>query len=137
MTVDGAVVGSIGPGLCVLVGVGMDDSHEDVAYLARKISDLRIFSDQAGKFNLSVKEIGGSILAVSQFTLHADCSKGRRPSFAHAAPPEKARALYQTFVDQLTRLGISVATGQFQAHMDVSLINDGPVTIILDSKISG
>jgi D-tyrosyl-tRNA(Tyr) deacylase len=136
VTVNGAVVGSIGPGVCVLVGVGSADGHEDGAYLARKISEMRIFSDQEGKFNLSVKEIGGSILAVSEFTLYADCRKGRRPSFAQAAPPEKARALYETFVGRLRHLGLTVATGRFQAHMDVSLINDGPVTIILDSKTS-
>jgi D-tyrosyl-tRNA(Tyr) deacylase len=136
VTIDGAVVSFIGPGLYVLVGVGVDDGPEDAAYLARKIPDLRIFPDQGGKFNLSVKETGGSILAVSEFTLHADCKKGRRPSFAHAAPPDRARTLYESFINQLESLGLPVASGLFQAHMDVSLINDGPVTIILDSKSS-
>lgn len=134
VSINGTIFASIGAGLCVLVGVGNEDEHGDAAYLARKIAGMRIFSDESGKFNLSVQEVGGSILAVSQFTLHADCRKGRRPSFTGAASAEKAQVLYNDFVKELAGLGLSVATGQFQAHMEVALVNDGPVTIILDTK---
>ena len=131
--IDGRSVGSIGRGLLVLLGVAAGDTEEDAAYLAEKIAGLRIFEDAAGKMNLSVEEVSGAILAVSQFTLLADCRKGRRPGFSGAAPPEVARTLYENFVDLLRRRGFDVPTGGFQADMAVHLINDGPVTILLDS----
>jgi D-tyrosyl-tRNA(Tyr) deacylase len=124
----------IGPGLLVLVGIEKDDIKEDAAMLARRIAQLRIFEDDAGKMNRSISEIGGQILAVSQFTLLGDCRKGRRPSFDPAAPPDVARALYQGFVNEIESLGVSVATGVFQAMMNVELTNQGPVTFILDSR---
>ncbi len=124
---------AIGAGLMGLRGVARDDSAEDARYLAGKVAGLRIFEDDAGKMNLSVADVDGSVLVVSQFTLLADCRKGRRPSFTGAAPPEEAEALYQVFVDELRRRSLPVATGRFQAHMQVSLTNDGPVTILLDS----
>jgi len=124
----------IGPGLLVLVGVEKEDADEDAAALARRIVELRIFEDDAGKMNRSISEIGGEILAVSQFTLLGDCRRGRRPSFDPAAPPEIARTLYERFVNQIDALGIAVATGVFQATMNIELINQGPVTFILDSR---
>jgi len=127
------VVGRIGSGLLVLLGVGQDDTVKDCEYLANKISNLRIFSDEKGFMNLSVLDTGGAALVVSQFTLWGDCRKGRRPSFAKAAPPETARELYEHFVELLKRKGLLVATGMFQEMMDVHLINDGPVTLMLDS----
>ena len=121
-------------GLLVLVGVEKDDTVSDAEGLARRIAELRIFEDETGKMNRSIAEVGGQILAVSQFTLLGDCRKGRRPSFDPAAPAAIARALYQEFVDQITALGIPVSTGVFQAMMDVELTNHGPVTFILDSR---
>ena len=134
VTVDGKVVGCIDKGLMVLLGVGQPDTESDARYLAEKIAGLRIFEDEAGKMNLSVEETGGSVLAVSQFTLYGDCRKGRRPGFSHAAAPEQANALYQFFVDCLKDQGLTVATGIFQAEMQVQLVNDGPITMLLDSR---
>jgi len=132
--VKGETVGSIGPGLLILLGVGAEDSEKDCEYLANKIGHLRIFSDTDGLMNLSLMETGGAAMVVSQFTLWGDCRKGRRPSFAKAASPERARTLYEYFVACLGDMGIGVATGRFQEMMDVHLINDGPVTLLLDSK---
>lgn len=131
--VEGSVVGEIGLGLLVLLGVAKGDSAADADFLAAKISQLRIFPDEAGKMNRSVLEAGGSMLAVSQFTLYGDCRKGRRPSFDAAAAPEEARALYEHFVEAARAAGLQVATGVFQADMKVSLLNDGPVTLIVES----
>jgi D-aminoacyl-tRNA deacylase len=136
VTVDGAVVGEIGAGLLILLGVGKADTAADAEYLAEKIAGLRIFSDSAGKMNLSLTDTGGAMLAVSQFTLYGDCRKGRRPSFDYAAPAEQARALYEHFVEAARRQGIRVETGTFQAHMAVSLTNDGPVTLIVESRLA-
>jgi D-tyrosyl-tRNA(Tyr) deacylase len=132
--VDGKSVGEIGRGLLILLGVEQGDSAEDARYLAEKSAQLRIFEDAAGKMNLSLEDVGGQILAVSQFTLLADCRKGRRPGFSRAALPEPADALYQQFVALLRERGLTVATGIFQAEMQVHLINDGPVTLLLDSR---
>jgi D-tyrosyl-tRNA(Tyr) deacylase len=131
--VDEQVVGAIERGLLVFVGVSRTDGLADVAYIAAKVRDLRLFPDQQGKVNLSIGEVAGSVLIVSQFTLLADCRKGRRPSFDAAAPPHIAAPLYQGVIDALRGDGIHVETGVFQAHMDVELINDGPVTVLLDS----
>ncbi len=127
------VVGRIGPGLLILLGVGRDDTEKDCEYLVNKVSNLRIFSDEKGFMNLSVLDTGGAALVVSQFTLWGDCRKGRRPSFAKAAPPDMARELYERFVALLKQKGLKVATGVFQEMMDVHLVNDGPVTLMLDS----
>jgi D-tyrosyl-tRNA(Tyr) deacylase len=132
--VKGETVGAIGPGLLVLLGVGGQDSERDCEYLANKIAYLRIFSDPDGHMNLSLMDTGGAALVVSQFTLWGDCRKGRRPSFVAAARPEKALSLYERFISLLKDRGIPVATGQFQEMMDVHLINDGPVTLLLDSE---
>lgn len=126
-------VGSIAQGLLVLLGVRHDDTLEDVRYMASKLVNLRIFEDAQGKMNRDVRDCQGAILAVSQFTLYADCRKGRRPSFTQAAPPTLARNLYDAFVAEVAQLGVPVAQGCFGAHMTVSLVNDGPVTIILES----
>jgi D-aminoacyl-tRNA deacylase len=134
--VDGETVGSIGSGLLVLLGVAKGDTHAHADYLADKILNLRIFSDDAGKMNRSVIEAGGDVLVVSQFTLYGDCRKGRRPSFDDAAPPELARPLYEYFVERLRAGNLPVATGVFQASMKISLVNDGPVTFVLESKLS-
>jgi D-tyrosyl-tRNA(Tyr) deacylase len=134
VTVNDAIVGQIGPGLVVFIGVANDDGPADVQYLATKIRELRIFPDDQGKMNRSVGEGGGAVLVVSQFTLQADCRKGRRPSFDAAAPPALAQPLYEEVVRQLREAGLTVATGTFQAHMSVALVNDGPVTMLLDSK---
>ena len=134
VTVDGAVVGSIGKGIAVLLGVAKGDTEQDADFLANKLVNVRIFEDDAGKMNRSVQEIGGEILVVSQFTLLGDCRKGRRPGFSDAAPPDEADRLYQYFVEQVRRLGVRVATGQFQAMMLVKIYNDGPVTFVIESK---
>jgi len=133
VTVDGEITGEIGPGLLVLVGVGRDDTETDAVYLAEKIAGLRVFEDQAGKMNLGVHEIGGSVLAVSQFTLYGDVRRGKRPSFDAAAAPETALALYEFFVERIRTEGLRCETGRFQATMKVELVNEGPVTILLDS----
>jgi len=132
--VDGHVTGRIGKGLLVFVGVAKGDGENDLTFLTSKIPDLRIFEDESEKFNLSLKEIGGEILVVSQFTLYGDCRKGRRPSFTEAEEPALARALYEQFVHRLKEQGLPVQTGEFQAKMEVRLINDGPVTLILESR---
>ena len=133
--VDGEVTGSIGCGLLELLGVGQGDTEKQAAWLAEKIAGLRIFEDEAGKMNLSVEEVGGGVLVVSQFTLLADCRKGRRPSFTEAAPPEVAERLYQEFVRRVRECGVRVETGVFQAKMRVHLVNEGPVTIWLDTAV--
>ncbi len=134
VTVDGEVVGQIGPGLLVLLGVQQGDTETGAHTLADKAIALRIFDDAEGKMNLSVSDVNGSVLVVSQFTLLGDCRKGRRPSFIEAASPELAEQLYKTFVAAIGVQGIPVATGKFRAHMEVSLVNDGPVTLLLDSR---
>ena len=131
VTIDGHVVSEIGRGLLVLVGVANGDGSADIDYVAAKIRDLRIFGDAAGKMNLSVTDVGGSVLAVSQFTLLADVRKGRRPSFIHAAPPEQANEAYEGVVARLRESGLAVKTGVFQADMQVASVNDGPVTLVL------
>ncbi len=132
--VGGRVTGEISQGLLVLAGVGRGDGEKDVAYLASKLPELRIFEDAAGKFNLSLREVGGKMLVVSQFTLYGDCRKGRRPSFIEAAEPAEAKRLYEQLVLKLKEQGVSVETGEFQAKMEVHLVNDGPVTILLDTR---
>jgi D-aminoacyl-tRNA deacylase len=134
VTVEGRVAGEIGAGLLVLLGVSRTDNPESATYLAEKIANLRIFSDGAGKMNLSLLDVGGSALLVSQFTLYGDTRGGRRPSYIQAAPPEQAGLLYEEFVRSIRSLGVPVQTGVFQAHMQVELVNDGPVTILLDSE---
>jgi D-tyrosyl-tRNA(Tyr) deacylase len=134
VTVDGQVAGEIRAGLLILLGVGRLDNPESAAYLAEKISNLRIFADAAGKMNRSLLDTRGAALVVSQFTLYADTRGGRRPSYTQAAPPEEAVQLYEEFVRILRAAGVTVATGVFQAHMQVELVNDGPVTILLDSE---
>jgi D-tyrosyl-tRNA(Tyr) deacylase len=134
--IEQETVGEIGPGLLVFLGVGQDDTKEDVSYLVEKVLHLRIFADGQSRFNLSLTDIHGSLLIVSQFTLWGDCRKGRRPSFSHSAPPEKAEPLYNLFVRKAKEAGLTVASGRFQAMMEVHLINDGPVTLLLDSHKS-
>ena len=131
--VDVKTVGSISSGLVILIGVASSDTRKDAEYLADKVIYLRIFSDAEHRMNRSILEVGGSLLVVSQFTLYGDCKKGRRPSFDQAAPPEQARALYEYFVERLSSRNIIVQTGVFQAEMQVHLVNDGPVTFVLDS----
>jgi D-tyrosyl-tRNA(Tyr) deacylase len=133
VTVDGAVVGAIARGLCVLVGVGAGDTEAEAERLCRKITGLRIFDDEQGQMNKAVDEVGGELLLVSQFTLHADCRKGRRPSFQDAAPAAHARRMFEHFVRHAERGAAPVATGRFQAHMELAVVNDGPVTILLDT----
>jgi len=135
VTVDREMVGQIQRGLLVLLGVGQHDTAEDAQYLARKLVELRIFEDDQGKMNRGLAEVGGAMLVVSQFTLWGDCRKGRRPSFVDAAPPELAEQLYERFVHHVRELGVRVATGQFRAHMRVSLVNDGPVTLLVESRV--
>ena len=134
--VDDRVSGKIEKGLLVFLGVGKGDSESDISFLSSKIPELRIFEDESGKFNLSLKEIGGEMLVVSQFTLYADCRRGRRPSFTDAEEPGTAKHLYEQFVSRVREQGITVQTGEFQAKMEVHLINDGLVTLLLDSRIS-
>ena len=134
VTVNGEVTGEIGLGLLVLLGVGREDSRTDATYLAEKIAGLRIFEDDHGKINRSVVDAGGSVLAVSQFTLYGDVRRGKRPSFDVAAPPEQARQLYEFFVERIRSTGLRCETGRFQKMMQVELVNEGPVTILLDSS---
>jgi D-aminoacyl-tRNA deacylase len=136
VTVDSRIAGEIQAGVLILLGVGRLDNPEAASYLAEKIANLRIFPDDAGKMNRSLIEIGGAALVVSQFTLYGDTRGGRRPSYLQAAPPEDADRLYEEFVRSLRALGVRVETGVFQAHMEVELVNDGPVTILLDSEKS-
>ena len=132
--VDDRVVGEIARGLLVFAGVEKGDGPDDIAYIAGKVNDLRIFEDAAGKMNVSIAEMGGSVLVVSQFTLCGDCRRGRRPAFDAAEPPATAKPLYEGLVNALRMLKVRVETGEFQAHMDVELANDGPVTMLLDSR---
>ena len=132
--VDNEITGEIGSGLLVLLGVAQDDAEADADYLAEKIAGLRIFEDDTGKMNLSVVDVGGAVLAVSQFTLFGDVRRGKRPSFDAAARPERARELYEYFVERVRAAGLRCAVGRFQAMMDVEMVNSGPVTILLDSK---
>jgi D-tyrosyl-tRNA(Tyr) deacylase len=134
VTVDGRTVGEISAGLLAFIGVEQGDGSDDVEYIARKIRELRVFEDDAHHMNRSVEELGGAVLAVSQFTLAADCRKGRRPSFDDAAPPHLAKPLFDSVVHALRTAGLTVATGEFQAMMQVALVNDGPVTLLLDSR---
>lgn len=134
VTVESEVIGQIDSGLMVLLGVEQGDTPEDARALAEKTASLRIFEDAEGKMNLSVQDIGGAVLAISQFTLLADCRKGRRPGFSQAALPELAEPLYETYVEHLRKFGLKVETGKFQAEMKVALVNDGPVTMLLDSR---
>lgn len=131
--VEGQVTGSIGKGLLILVAVHESDTIKEVKWLAEKVVDLRLFTDADDKMNLSCREVGGELLVVSQFTLYGDCRRGRRPSYCHSASPEKAEPLYDAFVEQLKQSGLRVQEGVFQAHMEVSLVNDGPVTLLVDS----
>ena len=134
VSVDGREIARIGRGFNVLAGVNVNDGQKDAVYLAQKILNLRIFEDEEGKFNKSILEVGGDILVVSQFTLYADCDKGRRPSFTGAARPEQAQVIIDFLLEKLRESGLRVESGMFGAHMVVEIINDGPVTVILDSK---
>ena len=132
--VNDQILGSIGQGLLVLLAVGAVDQAQDTAYLANKTLNLRVFEDGSGKMNRSVQDIRGGLLVISQFTLYGDCRKGNRPSFVDAAPPEKAEDLYTLYLEEVGKSGLEIASGKFQAMMDVSLVNQGPVTVLLDSK---
>ena len=134
VSVGGQEVARIGHGVCVLLGVGEGDSEADADWLAEKLVNLRIFEDEADKMNLSLLDVGGAALLVSQFTLYGDCRKGRRPSFVGAAGPDEGRRLYEYFVERVKALGVETGCGVFQAHMEVEILNDGPVTLILDTK---
>jgi D-tyrosyl-tRNA(Tyr) deacylase len=134
VSVDGETIGAIGGGLLALVGIAEGDGKADIDYLVNKVVNLRVFADADGKFNLSLLDTGGGLLLISQFTLIADTRKGRRPSFTGAASPETAETLFNEFVTEAGKTGVPVATGRFQAHMQVELVNDGPVTIMLDSR---
>ena len=134
VTVEGKITGQIGLGVLVLLGVAREDTETDAKYLAEKICGLRIFEDEQGKMNRGVADVGGSVLAVSQFTLYGDVRRGKRPSFDAAAAPEMARALYEFFVEKVRAAGLRCETGQFQAMMKVELVNEGPVTILVDSR---
>lgn len=136
VAVDGEVIGQIGAGLLVLLGVAQGDTPADVAWMADKVAGLRIFNDEAGKMNRGLVDTGGAMLVISQFTLLGDCRRGRRPGFENAAPPELAEALYNAFVERVREAGVAVATGRFRADMQVSLVNDGPVTLIVESKLN-
>ena len=133
VTVDSEIVGQIETGLLVLLGITGSDNEQDVNYLANKVIGLRVFEDEQGKMNCSIQDVGGSLLVVSQFTLYGDCRKGRRPSFIEAARPEIAKPLYKSFVAETRAQGVPTETGIFQAEMEVELVNDGPVTLLLDS----
>ncbi len=135
--VGGEVVGEIGPGLLVLLGVGRGDTPSDAAYLAEKVASLRVFPGENGRMDLSVVDAGGSVLVVSQFTLYGDCSRGRRPSFDQAAPAEEALPLYREFIARLKAKGLRIAEGRFGAMMEVHLVNDGPVTLLIESPRTG
>ena len=134
VAVNQTVVGEIGRGLCVLVGVGKQDTSTKADFLADKITNLRVFEDEEGKMNRSIIDVGGEALVISQFTLYGDCRKGNRPSFTEAAPADQAEQLYQRLAARLRAANVKVATGRFKAHMEVSLVNDGPVTLILESE---
>lgn len=134
MVVDGAEVSAIGPGALVLLGVGKNDTEKDVSYMAGKLAGLRVFPDEEGKMNLSLLDVSGEVLVVSQFTLYGDVKKGKRPGFDQAAPPEKGEHLYLKVVEELQRMGLTVKTGVFGAYMQVELVNDGPVTILISSE---
>lgn len=134
VVVDGEQVSAIGPGALVLLGVGKDDTEKDVTYMAGKIAGLRVFSDNEGKMNLSLQDVSGEVLVVSQFTLYGDVKKGKRPGFDGAAPPDKGEEPYLRVVEELRQLGLAVQTGVFGANMQVELVNDGPVTILISSK---
>ena len=132
VSVDGKEISKVGAGLCLFLGIAREDTKEKADHLAAKAAELRIFEDDNGKFNRSLRETRGEVIVVSEFTLYGDCAKGRRPSFSEAAPPEEAERLYDYFVQRLKDLGLKVATGKFQAKMEVNLVNDGPVTLIID-----
>lgn len=134
VSVKGTLLGKMGKGVVVLLGMGQDDKEEDADYLLSKIINLRIFEDAQGKMNLSLKDVNGEMMVISQFTLYGDCRKGRRPSFIMAAEPKLAKKLYDYFINQGKKAGIKTVAGKFQAMMDVNLINEGPVTLILDSR---
>jgi len=134
VSVDGDAIGSIGRGFVVLLGVAKDDSEKDAAFIADKTLGLRVFADDAGKMNLALGQVGGELLVISQFTLLADTDSGRRPSFIRAAPPDEANRLYEHFISIVRKAGVKVETGRFGAMMDVALVNDGPVTIMLESR---
>ena len=134
VSINGRSVGKIGAGFCVLLGVGVGDTERDAEWMAEKIVNLRIFEDEDGKMNRALHDVGGGMLIVSQFTLYGDCRKGRRPSFIEAAPAEEGNRLYEYFVGQVKNRGVEVAYGVFQAHMAVEIVNDGPVTLILDTR---
>jgi len=134
--VDGKVIGQIGPGMLVLLGISKEDGENEVNSMAEKVVNLRFFQDAEGKLNLSIKDVGGEVLVVSQFTLYGDCRKGRRPSYTRAAPGKEARILYEKFIEKLKALGVPVAEGIFQARMLVKIFNEGPVTLILDTDKS-
>jgi len=136
VSVDGKEVAAIGGGFLVLLGVAAEDGPEDADYIARKVADLRVFRDDEGKMNRSLRDVGGSVLVISQFTLYGDCRKGRRPSYTAAAPPELAERLYEDVAARIGRAGIPTSKGVFGAMMDISLVNDGPVTLLLDSSKS-
>ena len=132
--VDDNIIGSIDSGLLVFLGIGNEDAMDDIDYLIDKIVNLRVFEDQQGKMNLSALDLGKDIMIISQFTLYGDCRKGRRPSFFDAAPPDQAERLYDVFVNKINNYDLKIATGEFQAMMDIDLVNDGPVTLLLDSN---
>ncbi|MGQ9508073.1 MAG: D-aminoacyl-tRNA deacylase [Thermodesulfobacteriota bacterium] len=132
--IDGRLTGKIGKGLLVFIGVAKGDGEDDLSFFASKLPEIRIFEDESGKFNLSLREVKGELLVVSQFTLYGDCRKGRRPSFTEAEEPILAKNLYERLVLKLKEQGVPIQTGEFQAKMEVHLINDGPVTLLLDSR---